>query len=444
VAEDHREGVVTSAEQIRPEDLDDFPRGRKQQREWPKLEPAALYGLAGEVVREMDPYTEADPVAILATFLAAAGCYIGPVPHCWIGDVEHPARLWPLLIGATASGRKGTADAVVRRVLDAADIEFLLRNVESGLTSGSGLIERVRDASGDDKDAKDYVPEVADKRLLVIEHEFAGVLRRGGRDGNDLVERLREAWDGRPLSSMARSKNRLRATHTHITVIGHVTQEELRLRLAETSDVVGGTMNRFLPLLVRRSKRLPGGGGVPEDAVRAIGKLLAERRDLMRGVRRMVRDLDCDRWWCDEVYDELTPDVVAEGVIARLVSRAAPYTMRLALTYALLDGDRTIRRPHLAAALAVWRYVLASCEYVFGDAVGDPDLIRLATAVREAGDVGMTREDVSALFNRHKSAAVLDELITQLLRLDGFIATEEPRADGKPGRPTLRIRYLRS
>ena len=422
-----------------PHDYGDDDLRRKQ---WPKLAPAALYGLAGEVVREMDPYTEADPVAVLATFLAAAGCYIGAMPHCWIGDVEHPARLWPLLMGATASGRKGTADAVVRRVLDAADLEFIYRNVESGLTSGSGLIERVRDESGDDQTAKDYVPAVPDKRLLIIEHEFAGVLRRGGRDGNDLVERLREAWDGRPLSSMARSKNRLRATGTHITVIGHVTQEELRMRLAETSDVVGGTMNRFLPLLVRRSKRLPGGGGVPDDAVRAIGKTLAERRDRMRDTRHVIRDPDCDRWWCEQVYDELTPDDVAEGVLARVVSRAAPYTMRVALTYALLDGERTIRRPHLAAALAVWRYVLASCEYVFGDAAGDPDVERLAAAVRGAGDAGMTRSEVSDMFGGHKSPEALDELIAQLTRRDGYVAAEEPRADGRAGRPTQRIRYL--
>ena len=150
-----------------------------------------------------------------------------------------------------------------RRILTAADSSFLGGNTESGLTSGSGLIERVRDPSGNDVPAKQQHPGVDDKRLLVIEHEFGGTLRRASRDGNDLDERLREAWDGRPLSTMSRSANRLRATGSHIVVIGHITPSELRVRLGESTSVVGGTMNRFLPVLVRRSKRLPDGGGVP-------------------------------------------------------------------------------------------------------------------------------------------------------------------------------------
>jgi hypothetical protein len=113
---------------------------------------------------------------------------------------------------------------------------------------------------------------VTDKRLLVVEHEFGGTLRRAGRDGNDLSERLREAWDGRPLSTMSRSANRLRATGHHITVIGHITPGELRVRYAESTDVIGGTANRLLPLLVRRSKRLPDGGGAPASAVEDPGK----------------------------------------------------------------------------------------------------------------------------------------------------------------------------
>jgi hypothetical protein len=110
----------------------------------------------GEVADGAAPYTEADPVAVLVTFLATAGCYLvngrshAGFPHVWIGDTEHPPRIWPVLAGATADGRKGTADAIVRRILAAADQGFLNGNVESGLTSGSGLIERVRDPSGDD------------------------------------------------------------------------------------------------------------------------------------------------------------------------------------------------------------------------------------------------------------------------------------------------------
>jgi hypothetical protein len=407
---------------------------------WPDLDPAAYYGLAGELARDAAPHTEADPAGVLVTFLAGAGCYLvdgrshAGFPHVWIGDTEHPPRIFPLLAGPTADGRKGTADAIVRRVLDAADRAFLHGHVVSGLTSGSGLIEAVRDPSDDDVPAKLRHPGVEDKRLLVVEHEFSGTLRRAGRDGNDLAERLREAWDGRPLSSMARSVNRLQATGAHIVVIGHIAPEELRARYRESTDVVGGTANRLMPTLVRRSRRLPAGGGVPGSIIEAAAKKLAGLREHARTALRYCRDDEAETLWRDSLYDELTPDGVPEGYVARMVARAAPQVMRLALIYCLLDGAPAITVAHLGAAMAVWRYSLASVRYIFGDA-GDPDLDRLAEAVRAAGRDGLTGRQQHDLFGRHKTAAQLADLAGRLTALDGYeSATEETS-----GRPSGRL-----
>lgn len=410
---------------------------------WPAPAADAYRGLAGDVVTGTAAHTEADPAAVLVTFLAVAGCYLADgrshsgYPHVWIGDVEHPPRVWPLLMGATADGRKGTADAVARRILEVADGKFMAGNVESGLTSGSGLIERVRDPSGDDVAEKQRHPGVADKRLLVVEHEFGGTLRRAGRDGNDLAERLREAWDGRPLSTMSRSVNRMRATGAHIVVIGHITPAELRVRLAESTDVIGGTMNRFLPVLVRRSKRLPDGGGVPDDVIDKTAIQLAGLREHARQAFRYQRDESASLWWREEIYAELTPDGVPEGVIARMVARAAPQVMRLALIYALLDASDVITREHLGAALAVWRYCLASVRYVFGD-IGDPDLAALADAVDSAPD-GISGTGIRDLFGRHKSAAEIRELMARLTALDGYETVTEQTG----GRPLTLLRRTR-
>jgi hypothetical protein len=47
----------------------------------PVLEPEALYGLAGEIVKAIDPYTESDPVAVLTNTLTAFGNVVGPIPY---------------------------------------------------------------------------------------------------------------------------------------------------------------------------------------------------------------------------------------------------------------------------------------------------------------------------------------------------------------------------
>lgn len=101
--------------------------------------------------------------------------------------LRHDARVWPLIVGTTSSGAKGTSRATVQRVIGAAvkrlDVSPQMR---AGLSSGEGLIESVRDASGDE-DSDKFDPGVDDKRLLVIEPEFASVLKRANRKGTRLV-----------------------------------------------------------------------------------------------------------------------------------------------------------------------------------------------------------------------------------------------------------------
>src|SRR5437762_2660037 len=75
----------------------------------PDLDPAALYGLPGEVATALAEETEADPAALLLVFLTMFGSAAGPQPHVWFGQAAQPARLFLLLVGKAAKGRKGTA-----------------------------------------------------------------------------------------------------------------------------------------------------------------------------------------------------------------------------------------------------------------------------------------------------------------------------------------------
>ena len=46
----------------------------------PIVDDSALYSLAGDVVRAIEPHSESDPVAILFTFLTVFGAAVGRVP----------------------------------------------------------------------------------------------------------------------------------------------------------------------------------------------------------------------------------------------------------------------------------------------------------------------------------------------------------------------------
>lgn len=398
---------------------------------WPKLDRAALQGLPGRVVEQLSPHTEADPAAVLATFLAMAGAYIGDKPHVFAGDAEHPARLWPLVIGATADGMKGTSASAARRILRAADSTFDAGNVVGGLSSAEGLIERVRDPSGDPTNPdKAEDPGITDKRLIVVESEFAGVLARARREGNALSPLLRQAWDGGRLQTLTRRSTALTATGAHVVVVGHITPTELRLRLAE-ADVAGGLVNRFLPVLSRRSQRLASGGGAPEGVVDDLGQQLRTAKNAAASVGRVGRTPAAECAWI-EAYPELTPAGVEEGPVAQVIARAVPQVLRLSLTFALLDCAAAVDVQHLEAALAVWRYVDASAEYLFGDQKANPDLDRLADFIAAAGDTGRTRQQVNAdLFRGHRTAAQLDALIEELVDA-GEVVEEQVPTEGRP------------
>ena len=66
------------------------------------------------------------------------------------------------------------------------------QRLSTGLSSGEGVVWAVRDSQDGD-------PGAADKRLLVLEPEFASVLKAASREISTLSPTLRNGWDGRPL-----------------------------------------------------------------------------------------------------------------------------------------------------------------------------------------------------------------------------------------------------
>lgn len=129
-----------------------------------------------------------------------------------------------------------------------------------GLSSRRGLIYAVRDPrTGEDAEGNPMIIDAGaeDKRLMVVEGEFAWPLRAMTREGNTLSVLIRQGWDGVKLATLTKNSP-LKAADTHFSVIGHITRTEL-LRLLSETDAHNGFANRHLWLLVRRSKALPFG-----------------------------------------------------------------------------------------------------------------------------------------------------------------------------------------
>jgi hypothetical protein len=381
--------------------------------EWPAPPHGdAYHGLAGDVVRAIEPHSEADPVALLVQTLAAFGCLTGRGPHQRVEANEHPGRLYVALVGASSRSRKGTSWEYLRQLFAQADDSFP-DLCAAGLSSGEGLIDRVRDSIGEGEEPRD-------KRLLVVEPELASVLKVVERQENNLSPVLRNAWDGTTLSTLTRNSP-LKSTDANICVIGHITTEELQRRLDQTESA-NGFGNRFLWIAVRRSKKLPEGGDVSQHALNGLSGRLASSLEHARRAGRISRDHDARKLWAD-VYGDLTEG--CGGLTGALTSRGEAQVVRLSLLYALLDQADTIGEQHLRSALALWDYSARSVAHVFGDSTGNPIADTILRALR-ATLAGLTRTEISNLLGRNVRAGEIDQALTELLgRSRAYFTTEE-------------------
>lgn len=408
-----------------------------EDRPWPSpMSPAAFRGLAGDFVRLVEDETEADRHALLVQMLVFFGNCIGRSPHIMIGATRHGTNLFATIAGQSSRGRKGTSEAECRRVMRQVDEAWTANNICSGLSSGEGLIDAVRDPreGPPDKNGKPtQIPGVTDKRCMVSEGEFARVLAQVSREGNVLSSILRQAWDGDSLRTMVRG-NPARATEPHVSLIAHVTQFELLARMSET-DLFNGLGNRFLWCCSRRTKRLPFGGSVRQDD---LGRLADQfRAALFQARKTTLLDYTANaRHYWSTAYEEISVD--RPGLWGALTARAEAQVLRLAMLYALLDSQPRIDVMHLESARAVWNYCDASAAYLFGNKLGNPTADKLFAAIRAAGAAGISRTKLSAALGRNTPAAAIEAALDLLL--GAGLVTRESTGQGKQETEIWRVK----
>ena len=388
------------------------------QDNWPEeLADAAFYGLAGDVVRTIEPHTESDPVALLLQFLAFFGSCINRSAYYLVEGDKHFANLFMVMVGQSSKARKGTSWGRVRQLFELLVETFCQNCIQSGLSSGEGLIHAVRDENGHD-------PGVFDKRLLLQEPEFGGLLRVMDRDGNIVSRIIRDAWDRGNLGVLTK-KCETRATSAHISIVGHITKDEL-VRHLDRTEAANGFANRFIYAAVKRSKCLPHGGTLTENDLNPLAERLAKVVNDAKGIKRVWMNEEAKRNW-ERVYPKLSEG--QPGLYGAVTGRAEAQVIRLALIYTLLDRKNTISIEHLRAALAIWDYADESARYIFGDATGDPVQDTILSSLKSEPK-GLSRTDISRLFKGHQKSDCITRALDQLKKL-GRVDKEKVKSEGR-------------
>ena len=391
---------------------------------WPVLGVAALHGLAGDIIRAIEPETEADPAAMLFTLLAQVGNVLGGDAYASVGDDHHPGRLYVAIVGDSSSGGKGMSRGAVRPIVRAAFPEWHDSQIINGFGSGEAIIA-------------EYAAPEADRRALIIEPELARLLTVASRDGSTLSPIVREAWDGGTLS-VRRASTKIVARDVHLSIVAQITPSELRAKLAE-NDAINGFGNRFLYVNSRRSKKLPAGGQLDNITIGSLAKRLSSV--IQPTSRRYRRNAAAEALWAEQYMAE--PD--RDGIVGALTARVHPQRLRLSLLYAALDGAKEIRPEHVLAADACWQYAVRSVEHIFGDARGDRAQDKLLNALRGAWPNGLAGAEQDAIFKGNLKPGQLPIARAELERRGlARVETVTP-ARGRPTRgctPCRCPRYL--
>jgi len=414
---------------------------------WPRsIGTAGYYGLAGEFVRLVEPHTEADPNAILLTFLTFAGQLLGRNFYVMAGSDEHHGNLFLCLIGTTGHGRKGSAISVVNSFFHRGPEPPRLGHVLKGISTGEGVVWEIHDDLYkmilDKKTGKPertlVEPAEPEKRLLIVLNEFQQCLANMRKPESILSSILRQAWDQGELSTPAKNSRAI-ATGAHVSVAAAMSKTEL-LAETDTTDAENGTLNRFMFACSKRSKLLPQGGQfsklfsdphwislqqrINQNTENGHGRIEIHRSQLAE-----------ENWGLNENPDRGMYRILNQsrpGIWGAVTARAPQIVLRLANIIAVINGAREISEEHLDAAYECWRYCDESARYVFGDRLDDPLAARVMQELRSAAPQGLTRSQLHRLFLNHGGGREKLDAALLWLAHSGIAHCEKIQTQGRP------------
>jgi hypothetical protein len=383
----------------------------------PILSPLALHGVVGQIVRKIEPHSETHPASLLVQIIVGFGNMIGRAPYFVTERDKQHTNLFAVIVGDSSRARKGTSWGHAKHILAQVDAPWSGQRIMSGVASGEGVIGELRDEENEEAKYR------RDKRMMLVEGEFAQVLRVCERPGNTLSPLLRNAWDSGYLRNMSKGSP-LRASDCHISMIGHITRKELRTLLSE-NDSANGFGNRILWAHSSRTKYLPDGGDIDREDFSSEIQDLKMAAKLAREAGEIKRNEEAREYW-HTIYPKLGNEL--PGITGSLTSRAEAQVVRLALLFCLLDRERLISLAHLQAAEALWNYCRDSARWAFNDKHISANAVRILKALNHSETRRLTRSQiVKHVFSNNISSENLDSIIGEIIQL---IKIEKTKDEG--------------
>ena len=403
--------------------------------------------------------TEAHPMAVALHYVVYFASHIGQQRYIKIGNARHNLGIYGILVGK--SGKvKGTAEEQVSYIEQRATTYleekagYIPPRRLSGLSSGEGLIQAIKDPEGEDDEKG-----VTDKRLMVTESEYANVLTQDQRNGNTLSVVLRDAYDGKNLSNITLSPRI--ASSPQISIIGHITPGEFTGHKSFNAQAVNGALNRNLIFFAHRGPHAPLPRAYSQEETEALSQWFAD--SVIRARNSTTSDDYLDKQAGQEVimsdeaigviFEGYTPREAAQDampdMLANLISRHRVFVWRLSAIFALMDNTDTVRPEYVRQAYCWLDYSVDSIRYLLKTAVQEAKqekVVSLADKIYEFllafnNGEGATSTDISRkLFSGNKKSSEIGQALQVLAEsTPPKIEQRKPERQGRGKRKTVFI-----
>jgi hypothetical protein len=411
---------------------------------------AAFIGFPGRWVKAIEEQTECNRDNLLAQLLVGLSIMFDRHFYNYSG-VDLFTNLYLAVLGDSGTARKGTALDKFKKFARLIDSNWADRGIKGEFPSGEAIIHYIRDPIIGVKNGKEIIrdPGNSDKRLLIVEPEFAHLLKIAERAGNTIISTLRKAWDSPEHLSNLGKQSSENATNPHIGLIVHITEEELRK--FDPTLISNGLLNRLIFVFAFQAREIPN----PEPIVWSP-KLLEEFKEIYRlarvpseidtsqlgtapepQIKHLPLDEEAKILW-EKIYSERPAGKDAK--MSEILRRYPDHIRKIAETYAICDRSPVISPPHLLAGKEIMDHSREYAQGIFSTFSSNKLANKILEALKRQTPEGIAKTEIYVdVFNKHVPAAEIDEALAFLVQ--NKLATPEIHQAVPPAKRPTEIWY---